>query len=335
MELSVLIVNWNSCEYLAKCLESLQRQRPAFAFEVVVVDNGSFDGCAALLGSHFPTVKFVQSHQNLGFAGANNLAFEQSQGDYLLFLNPDTELPRSALQSLVDFARAHPEMGAAGPKLLNSDGTLQTTCVQAFPTLANQLLDAQWLRRWFPRSRLWGTAVFDRNPAEPHPVAALCGACLLMARTTFGRLGRMNTDYFMYAEDVDLCHRAARKGLVNYYLPYVEVVHHGGKSTQDKTPDAFASMMLKESRFKFFRQTRGAVYAWLFRLLLAPVCLLRLLLIGLGWLISADPSARHQWRARANKWSAILRWTFGAAPPMVARTLSQSDGHRRRPGDPA
>ena len=125
-DLSILIVNWNSVAFLRACLESIHANTKDIQFEVVVVDNASHDGCEQMLATEFGSIRFIQSGSNLGFARANNLAFQASSGRNVLFLNPDTEVIGFALERLVRFLDENPRAGIVGPKLLNSDGSIQT-----------------------------------------------------------------------------------------------------------------------------------------------------------------------------------------------------------------
>src|SRR5664280_1246315 len=145
VDLSIIIVNWNSKSFLRQCLISLGARCKSPASEVIVVDGGSFDGCAEMLAQDFPWVIFIQSETNVGFARANNSAVSRARGRCLLFLNPDTEFLEDSISILMSRLEALPNAGAVGCQLLNSDGSLQTNCVQAFPTIWNQVLDSRFL----------------------------------------------------------------------------------------------------------------------------------------------------------------------------------------------
>ena len=225
-ELSIIIVNWNSAEFVRKCLASIYRNTTGLNFEIVVVDGASFDGCGEMLAKEFPQVHFVQSPKNVGFGGCNNLGFEKAAGEFVLLLNPDTELKGPAAAVLLHQLRATPGVGMVGARLLNSDGSLQTSCVQSLPTPLNQALDLEFLRKRFPNSRLWGiSALWQSSPAE---VEAISGACMLLRCETFRRVGGFGSQYFMYGEDMDLCAKVRNAGLKIYYEPRAEVIHHGG-----------------------------------------------------------------------------------------------------------
>lgn len=155
-DLSIIIINWNSVGFLRKCLASVYANTKKTSFEVIVVDNASGDGCGDMVRAEFPEVHFVQSATNLGFAGANNLGVQYSSGKCLLFLNPDTELAGPAIDRMMEFLQSHAEAGIVGARLLNSDLSIQTSCIQNFPTVLNRVIDADLLRRLFPRLAFWG-----------------------------------------------------------------------------------------------------------------------------------------------------------------------------------
>jgi GT2 family glycosyltransferase len=309
--LSIVIVNWKSCEFLRKCLESICLSPRDLSIEVIVVDNASFDGSEDLIQGSFPGVRFLQSDRNLGFSGANNLGYKSTQGKYLLFLNPDTEIVGAALEMMVSALDSNPEAGIIGAKLLNSDHSLQTSCVQRFPTILNQALDLDFLMRAFPKLSLWGTAPLFEPHSAPVPVDVVSGACLMIRRDVFAKIGGFSTCYFMYAEDVDLCWKARKAGWKSYYLAGAEVVHHGGRSTAFKEETNFSSVMMRESRLRFMRESRGSAYAVIYRVSTALVAACRVLILSAAFVIPLGKSRGYSSRYAFRKWAAIFRWAIG------------------------
>ncbi len=308
--LSVIIVNWNSRDYVRKCLRSIYAHLSGLSFEIIVVDSASYDGCGEMLAREFPDVKFIQSEQNIGFAGANNLGARQSRGESLLFLNPDTELVNPAINLLFDALTGLKDAGAVGARLLNGDGSLQTSCIQAFPTILNQLLGAEAIRRRFPKAVLWGIAPLYSKQDEPVEVEAISGACIMMKRDVFIGIGCFSVDYFMYAEDMDLCYKAARKGHVNYYVPRAAIIHHGDGSVQAAKSN-FATIMAVESLWRYFKKYRGVVYASIFRCGLLVSGTGRLLLLTGRRSLNTQADKHSSHKASWNKWMAIMRWAAG------------------------
>lgn len=309
MDLSIIIVNWNSRAYLEKCLTSIYSNTNDLDLEVVVIDNASFDGSGDMMRSRFPEAKFLQSHRNLGFSGANNQAFEASTGEVLLFLNPDTEIVGPALEVLFDRIKSLGNSAVVGARLLNSDGTVQTSCIQRFPSIWNQILDAEILRTRFPGLALWGTAALLEKQSSPVPVEVVSGACLMIRRRDFERLGRFSTRYFMYSEDVDLCFRAAQAGLQNYYVDDAIVIHHGGKSADFSDQSHFSAVTIRESLAKYFACHRGLGYAVAYRAAVAVSSIVRCGILGMSVVLMPKKSVRL--RKALSRWMAIFRWAVG------------------------
>ena len=327
MDLSIIIVNWKSKDFLRKCVATVLAETRDLAFEIIVIDSASFDGSGEMLKQEFPQVRFIQSQENLGFSKANNRAFETSSGEVVLFLNPDTELVGPAINQLYTTLKGLPNAGAVGCKLLNSDGSIQSSCIQAFPTILNQALSMEALRRLTPRARLWGMrAIFDANP-QPAEVEMISGACLMMRRSVFQQVGQFSTEYFMYAEDVDLCYKARRAGFNNYYSGEAVVVHHGGGSSQQARSN-FSSIMMIESISQFLKKSRGQAYGFGYRLVLGGSALIRVaVLVALSPIILFRNGA-SRWRAACSKWLAVFNWGLGLSrwPRQCRRAESTTTG---------
>jgi GT2 family glycosyltransferase len=309
-ELSVIIVNWNSRDFLRKCLVSLFANDWDPAWEVVVIDNASYDGCGEMLATEFPQVRFLQSAENVGFAAANIAAFSSCSGKHVLFLNPDTEVVGTAVRTLLTFLRTTPGAGAVGARLLNTDLTLQTSCIQRFPTVLNQALDSDVLRRAFPRASLWGMEPLFESDGAPSKVEAVSGACLMVAREAFEQIGGFTTRYFMYSEDVDLCYKLQAAGRRNYYLSGATVIHHGGKSTASQET-GFSAVVMRESRRQFLCLRRGALYAAVYRLSTGLVAAVRLLLLVALFVSTLGRFRGAYLRGALLRWYKILRWSLG------------------------
>lgn len=307
MDLSIIIINWNSAAFLRKCLYSVYANIKAIDVEVIVVDNASFDSAADIVKTEFPAARFIQSPANLGFSRANNLGAREAQGRNLLFLNPDTEVIRDALIGMVSFLDATPDAAIVGSKLLNTDLSLQTSCVQAFPSILNQALDAEYLRRAFPRLCLWGTKAL-LNDGKPAEVEVISGACLMIKSEVFEAVGRFSTNYFMYAEDADLCFKAKQAGWKNYYLSNASVVHHGGRSSDKKPESNFASVMMRESVMEFMRIRRGSLHALAYQFSTVVIAVLRLLLLLVAFPFKLGRDKSESLRPAFTKWFKVLRW---------------------------
>ncbi len=232
-EVSVIVVAWNCREYLPGCLAAV-----AAAGEVIVVDNDSSDGTAAYLARDWPAVRLIRPGRNLGFAAANNLGIREALGRYLLLLNPDTVCDARTVSGLVDFLRAHPQAGIAGPAVVNPDGSLQRACRRRIPSP----LDAFWTLTGVARWSRWRggplAARFARyNAADlpvdaPAQVDAVSGACLMARRQVAEAIGGLDESFFLFGEELDWCWRAKHAGWQVWYAPVGRVLHFKGGSTR-------------------------------------------------------------------------------------------------------
>lgn len=311
MDLSIIIVNWNSKDYLLKSIASIEAETKGMELEIVVIDAASFDGCAEMLRQIYPHVLFIQSDRNVGFANANNEAFRAARGRNILFLNPDTKIEDFAIERLYSQLISLPKAGIVGAKLLNSDRSVQETCIRAFPTILNQVLDSNMLRKLFPRARLWGMKPLFVRSKGAKEVDAVSGACLMVKKSVFESVGMFSTDYFMYSEDVDLCLKVRKVGLNTYYVPTAVVVHYGGASSSQTSLNTFSAVMMLESRWRFFRKTRSLWYAKLYRLAMFGVSIIRIGLVLFMWLTRRLHGRESQNETVLKKWIARLRWTLG------------------------
>jgi hypothetical protein len=309
MDLSIIIVNWNSKAYLERCLASIYANTRDLDFKVIVVDNASFDGCGEMLANRFPQVHFIQSPANVGFARANNIGYARALGDVLLFLNPDTEIVGDALPTLFEALIRAPRAGVVGAKLLNSDGTVQMSCIQRFPSILNQAIDADLLRTAFPRLRVWGTwPLLEKQPA-PVPVDVISGACMMVRRNVFEQVGVFSTGYFMYSEDIDLCFKIHEAGFSNYYVDDATVVHHGGTSTGASGQSHFSAVVMRDALARFFVLRRGKAYAAAFRASVVLSSVTRCAILGAGVILTSPRNSRL--RDALSRWTAVLRWGIG------------------------
>lgn len=312
-QLSIIIVNWKSARFLGPCLDSIYAETGDLVSEVIVVDNASYDGSETVLADRYPQVRFIQSPVNLGFAGANNLAYRNSRGKTLLFLNPDTIILGKAMITMHRLLWEASDAGAIGCTLLNTNGTLQTSCIQAFPTILNQVLDAEVLRRRFPWLSLWGTRALFRRSDLPVSVEVVSGACLMVKRHVFESAGLFSTDYFMYAEDSDLCYKIRSSGFVAYYTAAASVIHHGGGSSKQRERSYYADVVMRESLFRFMTKYHGDVYGNLYRVAMGGASICRMLILATFRLgsVCGDSDSREAISVAFGKWKSILRWSLG------------------------
>jgi GT2 family glycosyltransferase len=314
-DLSIIIINWKSAAFTRQCLASIQGKASGLKYEVLVVDNASYDGCGEMISREFPDVVFIQSQENLGFARANNLAFSRCRGRNVLFLNPDTEVRGAALQKLVAALESIPDAGMVGAHLLNTDGSLQTTCVVALPSILNQVLGANHLRRAFPKWRIWGMGPLFEASHKPAPVEAISGACMLAKREVLEVIGCFTADYFMYAEDMDLCVKVAKAGRTIYYVPDALITHHAAKSSSAREESNFSSIKIHESVFHFLQIHRGLAYANMYKASTALVAIFRLVLLATAFPFAGVQSKNRRFLSGAiSKWFDLLVWATRSKP---------------------
>lgn len=259
MDLSIVIVNWNTRDDLGRCLLALRPAAAHLALQVVVVDNASSDGSAALVARRFPEAEVLALRRNLGFAAANNLGLARCTGRYQLLLNPDCLVHAGALEELVADADAHPEAGLLGPRLLNGDGSLQYSC-RSFPTPAALLLRNTFFGRILPRNP-WvsGYLMSGWHHDQPRNVDWISGACLMVRADARAQFGDLDDSFFMYCEDMDWCLRAWRAGWQVRYVPGPAVTHLVGRSS-DRRPVAM-TVEHHRSMLRYVRKHYGRVAA--------------------------------------------------------------------------
>lgn len=230
MNLSIIIVTWNSGNEIIACLDSIYAQNNV-PCEVIVIDNASADNTVELLKNHRGKIALIYNSTNLGFAEAVNQGLTKAIGDYILLLNPDTVLQPGALKIMFDFMVSHPEAGAVGPQLLNADGTIQSSC-REFPRPAHFIWEFTGLAGLFPSHPVfgaWRMGYFDHQ--SQREVDQPMGACLMVRKTTIDQIGPMDSKRFpMFLNEVDWCFRLKRSGWKIFFLPRARVTHLQGVS---------------------------------------------------------------------------------------------------------
>lgn len=294
--LTTVVVNWNTREFLLRCLEALIEGTSATQ-EIWVVDNASTDDSAAMVRREFPNVHLIVAQFNGGFAAANNLALRAAHPSrYVLLLNPDTEVSSGALDALVTYLDRNPHVGAAGVQLLNPDGTKQRSYDHFYSFVASfrrNLLVDMVLRRT--------RGIVTESDADAVPVDWLIGACVMLRAEALAQIGVLDESFFMYGEEVDLQRRLHNAGWSVMLLPHVHIVHHGGASSKQ----ASLRMMIEEyhSRYLLIRKhsPRAEVIAYLGKAVIG------LCVWSTYWAArSLAPGSAHA-RYRARAYRAVLQ----------------------------
>ena len=230
-DVTIIIVTWNSRKDLPGCLGSIPAAARDVRYEVIVVDNQSTDGTAALVESSHPDVRLLVNRENRGFAAANNQAMRLARSRDVLLLNPDTVLQDRAIDRLVQCLDGHPEASVAGPTVLNSDGSLQRTGV-TFPSTWNILAEALFLDRLLPRSGIFGRhRRLYQDPRALREVDYVQGSCLMVRAAAIETAGILDEEYFMYFEETDWCFRMKQAGGSVLLCPDAAVIHYGGEES--------------------------------------------------------------------------------------------------------
>ena len=230
MKLSIIIVSWNVESLLRKCLKSIYKDPVGMMSEVFVIDNLSNDKTVEMVKTEFPQVKLIANTVNAGFAKANNQGIKEATGDYILLLNPDTELFPDTLSKSIEFMAANYDCGIMGPQMLYADRKLQPS-VRRFPTIwpiLLMLLKAPKILKNIKAINYYLATDFDYSKLQE--VDQVMGAYMMTARKALDKVGLFDEKFFIWFEEVDLCLRARKAGFKIYYNPKAQIIHHGGQS---------------------------------------------------------------------------------------------------------
>jgi GT2 family glycosyltransferase len=264
LDLSIIIVNWNTRDLLAQCLASIYAHPPDGTFEIIVVDNASSDGSTPMVQEQFPSVRLIRNEENAGFVRANNQALDQCRGRYILLLNSDTQILPGSLDRAVRFMNENPKAGITGVRLLNSDDTFQVSYTP-FPTLWGEFLILSTLGRRLIRATFPSYGPRVENGAQKIK-GYVEGAFLMARRQAMDQIGGLDEHIFMYAEEVDWCYRFQRADWEVWYLPQAPIIHHGGQSSKKRRGPMEAE--LYRSRVYFFHKHYGKLAAFALKILI-------------------------------------------------------------------
>ena len=256
VDITVVIVNWNTREMLKDCLQSVYMALDDLVAEVLVVDNASSDGSASMVEAEFPGAKLIVNHDNRGFAAANNQAMKLSHGRYVLLLNPDTIVSPDTLSLMIDYADERPDAGVLGCQVYETHDRIQQTCFR-YPDPVNTFLTETGLGRVFGRS--W---MGDWDRKSQREVDVVSGMFMLVRREVIEQVGLMDEEFFIYGEEADWCHRIRRAGWKCVFTPAAKIIHRdgGGKSTEQMSVRMYVQM--QKSLLLFQRKNLGRT-AWL------------------------------------------------------------------------
>ena len=305
MDLSVIIVNWNTKDLLCQCIDSLTQTLKKMDTEIFVVDNGSTDGSVAAIREKFPRVRLVENQVNLGFARANNQAISLSSGEYLLLLNPDTKVKDEAIPQMLSFMNVHAKAGLVGGQLLNADESKQNS-IANFPSLATELLNKSLLRWLFPE-KFPGK---ERDYPGPVEVESVIGACMLVRRKAVEQVGLLDEEFFLFLEETDWCYRIKKAGWEIYHIPGAKLLHFQGKSAE--VEKAKTRIEYYRSRYHYFRKNRGSFQTSVLSIGLIIKLLVELVFATIACMVTLFMVKK--WRTKLSTYLYLMWWHLRLCP---------------------
>jgi N-acetylglucosaminyl-diphospho-decaprenol L-rhamnosyltransferase len=298
MDISIVIVSWNTETVLLECLRSIYSYPPPGEFEIWLVDNASTDNSVEQTRMLFPLVNIIENHTNVGFARANNQAIEKSSGRFVVLLNPDTLIHPYMFDRLIDFINSHATVGSVGPRYLNLDGSLQRSCAP-FPSISGEF----W--RMFHLDKIYSYGTYNMrewDQHKPREVDVLQGACLLIRRLALDKVGLLDNSFFMYSEETDLCYRLNKAGWKLYWIPEAVLTHLGGQSTRQAISAMF--LRLYESKIQFIRKHYGRFMARVYKIIILATAFSRILTYPVIWCLFPQKRQSH-WITVRNYWMLL------------------------------
>ncbi len=299
MDLSIIIINWNTKNLLNDCLVSVFRNAPSCHHEIIVVDNASSDGSQELVRAKFPTVTLIANHKNLGFAAANNIAIRKSSGRNILLLNSDTLVHGNVLQKSHTYLGLNPAVGFMGCRVLNSDGTLQHSTSQ-FPSFTNLMIQTFGLDRLSFVPFLQRYQMKNWKRTEEKDVETVSGCYLMLKRTCLNSIGLLDDNFFFFGEETDWCLRARKAGWKVRFAPVGEITHFGGGSSGSLNHKR--DLMLTEATIRLHMKHRGLYSAALIFMLLFTFNISR----SAFWLARSILQRNHRAQKRSNHFINII-----------------------------
>jgi N-acetylglucosaminyl-diphospho-decaprenol L-rhamnosyltransferase len=301
MDLSIIIVSWNVADLLRACLASILAAPTKLALEIIVVDSASSDSSVAMIQAQYPQVKLMAQTENLGFVKCNNIGLEASSGRHVLLLNPDTEIIGDALATMIAYLDSHTDVGIVGPHTLNTDRTTQST-KRRFPTMTTGFFESTWLQDYAPKSLMDWYYAADVGDQATGDVDWVQGSALMARRSVYEQIGGLDEGFFMFSEELDWCKRAKDAGWRVVYVGAAQIIHHGGKSTEQIA--SRKHIYFHQSKLRYFRKNYGLVAAQGLRVFLLLNYVWQILLEGAKGLLGQKRALR---RERIQAYWEVLR----------------------------
>ena len=260
MDLSIIIVSYNTKELLVDCLKSIQKAFQFISAEVFVVDNNSSDRTVSLIKKKFPKIKLIANKQNLGFSKANNQAIREAQGKYILILNPDTRLMSDTIIKMIDFMQDNPQVAVSTCKVELPNGQLDRDCRRHFPTPWRAFCHFAGLSKIFATSEILDQYYYGYLPDDhQHEIDSCAGAFMMVRKSAIAEVGLFDEDFFFYGEDLDWCYRFKEAGFKIVYTPITKIIHYKGAASGMKSTSAHLTKATRESKKKAIAESIRAM----------------------------------------------------------------------------
>ncbi|MAF13287.1 MAG: hypothetical protein CMI53_00130 [Parcubacteria group bacterium] len=256
-KISIVIVSWKVKDLLNKCLTSIFTYQQNLDLEVIVIDNNSNDGTVDMVKNNFPKVLLIKNKKNIGFAKANNLGIAKANGNYILVLNPDTEILKNTIQEMVSFMDKNPQAGIVGPKHLNPDKTIQPS-VRRFPSLLAVFLILIKLPKVLNLKSVNKFLATDVDYNNTQPVDQVAGSFMFIRQEVLAKIGNFDEKFFIWFEDVDLCKRAKSADWQIWYNNKSQIIHYGGQSFKQRLTVKKQLLFFKSAWYYF--KKHGFIY---------------------------------------------------------------------------
>jgi len=307
MDITIVIVNWNTRDLLGDCLRSIYETAREVTFEVIVVDNASGDGSVAMVREKFPGVRIIENTENRGFSAANNQAFAVMRGRYALLLNSDTIVTEGAVRELFTFMESHDDVAIAGGQLLNEDGSRQNS-IANYPTLLSLLMNLPLLEVLFPGQ--YPSKRYEHK--GPLAVESVIGACMIVRRKAMDEVGVLDEGYFFFFEETDWAYRMRSAGWKIYHVPSARIYHLQGMSIGR---DVRSRMLFYRSRYRFFGKWKGRAYNTAVRGVIVARLIVNWLLTTVGMILTVGLHGKLR-----DKWvvyTRLITWHLKGCPPVA------------------
>ena len=258
IDLSIIIVSWNTSQITCNCIQSIYDNKSRKNIEIIVIDNASIDNSVENIRKQFADVVIIENKDNKGFAYANNQGIDIARGNYILLVNSDTVILENCIDNSLAFANSHLNAGIIGCKAFNSDMTWQMNCFR-FPSLTNELLILLRLNSIFPESKIFNRVRYGNREFDiKRKVEAIAGCFMLIKKEALDKVGKMDENFFMYAEEADWCYRFHKSGWQVYFTPDAEIIHLGGQSSKQVKPKMI--LQLRAGTLQFIKKHHSVPY---------------------------------------------------------------------------